>query len=90
MILARILDFLDRHKVASVTEIAHAVGSAPDAVRDMLQTLQRKGRVHRVAVQDGCGSSCRLCGQGTLEVYGLGPEKPGRGSQLGLCASRGH
>ena len=72
MILQQILDYLRAHDVAGIHEIAHAVDSTPDAVRDMLHTLQRKGRVHRYRPPQGCGSSCRQCAQGELELYRLG------------------
>jgi hypothetical protein len=88
MILTRVLDFLAQREVASLAEIAQAVGSTPDAVRSMLQTLQRKGRIHRLPLPEGCGSSCRQCAQGTIEVYGLGAEMPVPGVQLRRCAER--
>ena len=76
MILERVLDFLNLHQAASLTEIAGAVGSSPEAVRSMLQTLQRRGLVHRVRLQSGCGTSCRQCAEGSLEVYGHGAAPP--------------
>src|SRR5210317_2674318 len=48
MILSRILDMLARQQTATLDEIARAVGSPPPAVRSMLETLQRKGLVHRL------------------------------------------
>ena len=74
MILGKILDFVAAHGAASLSEISAAVGSSPDAVRGMLDTLQRKGLVHRYQPQGGCGTTCRQCTQGALEVYGHGPE----------------
>ena len=74
MILERIVDFLATQRVASLSEIASVVGSSPDAVRSMMQTLQRKGLAHRFRPQSGCGSGCRQCVEGTLEVYGYGAE----------------
>jgi Mn-dependent DtxR family transcriptional regulator len=74
MILERILAFLAVQKVASLTEIAHAVGASPDAAHSMMQTLQRKGLVHRYRQQPGCGVSCTQCGQGSQEIYGHGAE----------------
>jgi len=88
MILGRILDFLAAQKVASLTEIAHSVGSSPDAVRSMLDTLQRKGMVHRYQPEGGCGSSCRQCAQGMIEVYGHGAEPPQR-VDVSLCEGQG-
>ena len=74
MILGRILDFLAVQKVASLSEVARAINSSPDAVRSMLDTLQRKGLVHRFRPQGGCGTTCRQCAQGEIEVYGYGSE----------------
>ncbi len=73
MILQQILDYLRAHDVAGIHEIARAVESTPDAVHNMLQTLQRKGRVHRYRPPQGCGTSCRQCAQAELELYRLGP-----------------
>lgn len=72
MILQQILDYLRAHDVAGIHEIARAVDSTPDAVCSMLQTLQRKGRVHRYRPPQGCGTSCRQCAQAELELYRLG------------------
>lgn len=73
MILARVLDLLERRKVASPDEIARVLNSSPDAVRSMLHTLQRKGLVHRVQAQAACGSACNQCMQGSVEIYASGP-----------------
>lgn len=89
MILGRILEFLAEQRAASLSEIARAVGSPPDAVRSMLQTLQRKGRVHRLQMQEGCGSGCRQCAQGKIEVYGYGAQLPASGARVDLCEGRG-
>ncbi len=88
MILERLLDFLAAQKVASLTEIARQMDSSPDAVRSMLETLQRKGLVHRYRPQEGCGTGCRQCGQGTIEVYGHGPE-PLPSVRVSRCEGRG-
>lgn len=88
MILTRILDLLAERKVASLAEIARAVDSKPDAVRSMLQTLQRKGRVHRVEVPGGCGSSCHQCDPGHIEIYSC-EAAPDRAVQAAICESRG-
>ena len=73
MILARILELLEQRKVASPDEVARELNSSPDAVRNMLQTLQRKGLGHRVQAQAGCGSRCKQCMQGLVEIYASGP-----------------
>lgn len=73
MILGRILDHLAKHKVASLGEIARALNAAPDAVRSMLETLQRRDLVHQVKSSSACGTSCRQCAQAGSELYGHGP-----------------
>lgn len=72
MILECILDYLAQRRVASLDEIAHAVDSTPDAVRSMLENLQRRGLVHAVRANSTCGSTCRQCLQPGSELFGHG------------------
>jgi hypothetical protein len=87
MILERVLELLAQRKVASPDEIARALNSSPDAARSMLQTLQRKGLVHRIQAQAACGSSCNQCMQGSVEIYASGPS-PVQAVDLGDCPGR--
>ena len=73
MILSRILDLLAKQQTATLYEIARAVDSPPPAVRSMLETLQRKGLVHRLQMQPGCGSRCSRCAPDAVEVFAPGP-----------------
>jgi hypothetical protein len=75
VILTEILEFLQQRDAASLGEIARHVDAEPAAVRDMLATLQRKGKVHRPALAGGCGSTCRECASGSTELYALGPQQ---------------
>ena len=84
MILVRVLELLEQRRVAGPDEIARALNSSPDAARSMLQTLQRKGLVHRVQAQTACGSSCNQCIQGSVELYASGPA-PDLATDLGDC-----
>ena len=52
-------------------DIAAAVDSTSGAVRSMLATLQRKGLVVRYRPPAGCGTACRQCTQGDIELYCL-------------------
>jgi len=88
MILGRILEFLAAQRVASLGEISRQVDSSPDAVRSMLDTLQRKGLIHRFRPQGGCGTTCRQCDQGTIEVYGHGAEPP-KSVEVSRCEGLG-
>ena len=62
MILQALLAFLERHPVAGVGEIAHAIGASPDATRSMLATLERRGLVETCQPSGGC-RGCDACGQ---------------------------
>lgn len=75
MILSRVLAHLATHGIASPGQIAHALGSSPDAVHSMLETLRRRGLIHRVGAGSACGS-CGRCVQPTDEWYGYGPARP--------------
>ena len=73
MILGRILDYLRDRECAGIGEIARAVDSSPEAVRGMLQTLERRNHVHRLQTRAGCGSACRQCDQAAIELFAAGP-----------------
>ena len=75
MILVDILEFLQQRGTASLGEISRHVSADPDAVRNMLLTLQNKGKVHRTSSGGGWGSTCQQCATGSLELYAWGPQK---------------
>ena len=68
MILSRLSDYLRQQRRASVADLALGLDASPDALRAMLGTLQRKGRVRRL---DGprCASGCCKCDPASLELY---------------------
>lgn len=69
MILSRVSDYLKQRKRASVTDMALGLDTAPDALKGMLATLERKGRIRRLAVGSGCANGCCKCDPKTLELY---------------------
>jgi hypothetical protein len=68
MILSRLNDYLRLHRRASLVDMAHGIGSSPDALRGMLAALERKGRVRRLAAGAAC-SGCGKCDPNTVELY---------------------
>lgn len=68
MILSRVNDYLQQHRRASLTDMAHGLGTTPDALRDMLAILERKGRVRRLPAGTACGG-CNKCAPATIELY---------------------
>lgn len=69
MILSRLNDYLRRHRRASVSDLAHGLDAAPEAVREMLAVLERKGRVKRLPAGTTCGRGCCQCNPADLELY---------------------
>jgi len=70
MLINKLRDVLKEHQRASVQDLSLKLGMAPDALRAMLETLERKGRVHKLSAQS-CGDCCK-CDQDALEVYAWG------------------
>jgi hypothetical protein len=69
MILSRVSDYLRERRRASLTDMALGLGAAPDALRDMLAILERKGRVRRLPSGTPCGGGCCKCAPAGIELY---------------------
>lgn len=69
MILSRVQDYLKQHRRASVADLAHGLDAAPNAVRAMLEVLQRKGMARRLPAGTTCGNGCCKCDPNSLELY---------------------
>ena len=69
MILSRVSDYLKQHRRASVVDMAYGLGASPDALKGMLATLERKGRVRRLPSGTACGGGCGKCDPNSVELY---------------------
>lgn len=69
MILSRVSDYLKTHHRAALTDMAIGLGATPDALRDMLAVLERKGRVRKLPTGTACGGGCMKCAPETVELY---------------------
>lgn len=69
MILSRVNDYLRERRRASVSDMALGLGATPDALRDMLAILERKGRVRRLPSGTPCGGGCCKCDPAGIELY---------------------
>ncbi|MCB1962115.1 MAG: FeoC-like transcriptional regulator [Rhodocyclaceae bacterium] len=89
MILYRLSTYLRTHERATVADLALALESTPEALRAMLATLERKGRVTRLAPpRPACGTTCCKCDAAAVETYAwrtpaltAAPPTPHRGSR---------
>ena len=69
MILSELTDYLAERQRAPLIDLATRCDASPDAVRGMLATLERRGRVRRIANGAACGSGCGKCDQSKVETY---------------------
>jgi hypothetical protein len=54
---------------ASITDLAHGLDTTPAALKGMLATLERKGRVRRLPAGTACAGGCCKCDPNAVELY---------------------
>lgn len=69
MILARITDYLKTNRRAALTDMATGLDATPEALREMLAVLERKGRVQKLPTGTACGGGCNKCSPASVELY---------------------
>lgn len=69
MILSRVSDYLKTNRRASLSDMAIGLGASPDALREMLGILERKGRVCKLPAGSTCGGGCNKCSPDSIELY---------------------
>jgi predicted ArsR family transcriptional regulator len=69
MILSQVNYYLRERRRASIADMALGLGATPDALRDMLAILERKGRVRRLPSGTPCGGGCSKCDPAGIELY---------------------
>lgn len=69
MILSELRDYLAEHGRVSLVDIANRFDADADALRGMLATLERKGRVRKLPLGTSCHSACCKCDQAAPELY---------------------
>ena len=69
MILSQLNDYLQFRGRASVMDMAIGLNTTPDALREMLAVLERKGRVRRLPSGTLCSGGCTKCDPANIELY---------------------
>ena len=69
MILSRVSDYLKTHRRAALHDMASSLGASPDALRQMIAVLEKKGRVRKIEAGTSCSSGCTKCSQASVEIY---------------------
>jgi hypothetical protein len=69
MILADLRSYLTERRRASLVDIANRLDTDAEALRGMLATLERKGRVRKLPPGTLCHGTCGGCNQAAPELY---------------------
>lgn len=69
MILSDIRKYLQDRGQSSLADIAVHFDVEPDAVRGMLETWIKKGKLNRRSATTSCGTSCSQCDTAATEIY---------------------
>ena len=69
MILSRLTSHLRLNRRAAVRDLSAHFDVSEDAMKSMLGTLERKGRVRRLPPETKCGGGCSKCEPKTVVMY---------------------
>lgn len=69
MIISRLSDYLKEHRRVSLIDLARDLDATQEALREMLATLERKGRARKLPAGSTCGGGCGKCNPNALELY---------------------
>ncbi len=69
MILSRVSDYLKTHRRAALKDMALGLEATPDALREMLAVLEKKGRVRKLPAGSSCSGGCHKCDSASVELY---------------------
>ncbi len=69
MIITELSAYLRDSGRAALRDLSHRFDADPEALRGMLGTLERKGRVRRLPGNTPCGGGCCSCDPASIEIY---------------------
>ncbi len=69
MILSELRNYLKEHKRVTLNDLVLHFDIEADALRGMLEKWIKKGKLQRIPVNSGCGSSCHKCDPALTELY---------------------
>lgn len=69
MIISELSQYLRDNHRAALRDLSYRFDADPDAVRGMLGTLERKGRVRKLPANTPCGGGCSSCDPTSVEIY---------------------
>lgn len=69
MIVTDLARYLQDSRRAALRDLSHRFNAEPDALRGMLATLERKGRVRKLPANTPCSGGCCSCDPASIEIY---------------------
>lgn len=69
MILTRVINHLKLNRRVALRDMALALSISPDALREILSILERKGKIQKLASGTKCSGSCAKCAPNSIEIY---------------------
>jgi Mn-dependent DtxR family transcriptional regulator len=69
MLLITIKQYIKNKRLVSLHELASCFSIDPEAMRDMLNFLIRKGNVRKQNKTNKCGTQCTRCHPSKIEMY---------------------
>ena len=73
LVISQLRHYLQQHPRASLAELARVLGMEPEALRPMLERLERKGLIQHLAATGSC-SGCGQCNAAKTDWYQLPTE----------------
>ena len=69
MIISELSRYLQSRGRVALRDLSNRFDASPEALRGMLATLERKGRVRKLPAGSSCGDSCCRCDSASVEIY---------------------
>lgn len=69
MIMSELSQYLRSNGRAALKDLSHRFDADPEALRGMLVTLERKGRVRKLPAATPCAGGCCGCDPAKVEIY---------------------
>lgn len=69
MILSDLRDYLKLHKRVALADLMNHFAMDADALRGMLDKWIKKGKLQKLSLESGCGTSCCKCDPTLVELY---------------------
>ncbi|MBV5309501.1 FeoC-like transcriptional regulator [Chromatium okenii] len=69
MLISELLRYLHDNQRAALRDLASHFDIEPEALRGMLELLERRGRVRKLPANTPCAGGCCSCDPASIEIY---------------------